>query len=124
MSTSVGIDLAIVSLASLIEAVKDLNLAREELKQLEDCKGVQRKVDFVIVNEVGERIGVAQTAEGQVEFVTQKAESKTAAATINQVKQAYARLRILDEVKRKGYQQVKQEKLADGSIRLVVQKWR
>ena len=30
----------------------------------------------------------------------------------------------LDEVKRKGYKSVKEEKLANGSIRLVVEKWR
>jgi len=80
-------------------------------------------VDYVIKNEVGEKIGVRTNQEGNVEFILQK-ETTTAKATIDKATQAYARVKILDEVKRKGYQTIKEEKLANGSIRLVVEKWR
>jgi hypothetical protein len=59
-----------------------------------------------------------------VEFVVQNENSSSVKATIDRVTQSYARLKILDEVKRRGYQTVKEEKLANGSIRLVVERWR
>ena len=81
------------------------------------------EVDYIMKNEVSEKIGIKTNSKGDVEFVVQNDKSPTVKQTIDKVTQAYARLKILDEVKRKGYQTVKEEKLANGSIRLVVEKW-
>ncbi len=121
MSNSVGVDVIITSLDTLREALSDLKLAREDLRELE-CQGQKTRVDFTIRTEQGERIGVRQNREG-VEFVLQK-DTQTAREALNRIRQSYARLKVLDEVKRMGYQQVKEEKLSDGSVRLVVQRWR
>ena len=130
MSSSINVMCLINSVELLIEgvrqlglAVSDLRQAEEKIRELENCKGQKVKVDYVIQNEVGDKIGVTTNQEGNVEFVVQDDKSLTVKATVDKVTQAYARLKILNEVKRKGYQKVKEEKLANGSIRLVVERW-
>ncbi len=122
MSTSVTVDPVIGSIVLLINAISDLQMARQEIKELETCHGKREVIDFAFQNEFGDTIGVREK-NGQVQLVTQT-DSPTVKQTLDKVKQAYARVKILDEVKRKGYQQVKEERLSDGSIRMVVQKWR
>ena len=131
MSSSVRVSCEIASMEMLIEgiislglAVRDLRQANEKIRELENCAGQKVKVDCVIENEVGDKIGIKKNAEGKVEFVVQNENSSSVKATIDRVTQSYARLKILDEVKRRGYQTVKEEKLANGSIRLVVERWR
>ena len=131
MSNSIHVVCLIKSIGTLMQGVQELGLAvndlknaTEEMKQFENCQGEKVKVDYVIKNEVGEKIGVRTNQEGNVEFVVQNDKSPTVKSTIDKVTQAYSRIKVLDEVKRKGYQTVKEEKLANGSIRLVVERWR
>jgi hypothetical protein len=124
MSREVEIELVAGLVDSLFGAIQELRLARKELKELEDCHGKRVAVDYVIENQQGEKIGVRANEAGNVEFIPQKPQSKSTQETINQLKQTCARLKVLDEVKRQGYQKVKEEKLPNGSIRLVVQRWR
>lgn len=130
MSNSVNVLCLIKSVELLIKgvvelglAVQDLRDAQKEVRELENCEGQKVQVDYVITNEVGEKIGVKMSNEGNAEFVVNNDKSPTIKRTLDRVTQAYARLRILDEVKRKGYQKVKEEKLPNGSIRLVVERW-
>jgi hypothetical protein len=106
-----------------MQGLYELNYAVQKVKQLEAKSGEACNVDFVFQNEWGEQIGVRTNKEGITEFVTKDSNSATVKSTLDKVRQTYAKLKILDEVKRKGYQNVKEERLADGSIRLVVQKW-
>lgn len=131
MSNSINVVCLIKSMGLLMQGVKELGLAvndlreaNKEIRMLENCEGQKVEVDYVIKNEVGDKIGVRTNQEGNVEFVVQNDKSPTVKETVDKVTQAYARLKILDEVKRKGYKSVKEEKLANGSIRLVVEKWR
>lgn len=124
MSKEVEIELVAGLVSSLFDAIEELCLARKEMKELEDCHGKRVAVDYVIENQQGEKIGVRTNPAGNVEFVPQKPQSKATQETINQLKQTCAHLKVMDEVKRQGYQKVKEEKLPNGSIRLVVQRWR
>ncbi len=131
MSNSINVVCLIKSMQLLMHGVKELGLAvndlreaNKEIRMLENCQGQKVEVDYVIKNEVGDKIGVRTNQEGNVEFVVQNDKSPTVKATVDKVTQAYARLKMLDEVKRKGYKSVKEEKLANGAIRLVVEKWR
>jgi hypothetical protein len=124
MSREVEIELVAGLVSSLVDAIKELSLARKELKELEDCHGKRVAVDYVIENQQGEKIGVRANKAGNIEFVPQKPDSAATKETINQLKQTCARLKVMDEVKRQGYQKIKEEKLPNGSIRLVVQRWR
>jgi hypothetical protein len=123
MSNSVEMDCVVASIDMLLDSIRALSLAREELKVLRTNKGNEIKVDFVVKTEQGESIGVRSADNGVIEFIPENPESAGARTTINMIKQSYARIKILSEVKGKGYKSVKEEKLADGSIRLVVQKW-
>ena len=131
MSNSINVICLIKSVELLVKgvvelglAVKDLRDAKKEIRELENCQGEKVQVDYIITNEVGDKIGVKTSKEGNAEFIVQDDKSPTVKNTIDKVAQAYARLKVLDEVKRKGYQKVKEEKLANGSIRLVVERWR
>ena len=128
MSCAVSVPMPItadaLSIAMLLEGINQLGLAIKQIQEIRDKAGHACKVDFVIQNKEGDKIGVVKSQEGQVNFVLADAEKESVKSTINQVKQVYARLKVLQQVKSKGYQQVKEEKLADGTIRLVVQKWR
>jgi hypothetical protein len=130
MSQSCEISIVVTAIETLIRSVQELNLAQEDLRQLEeskrymkDCQGNKRLIDYRITNEHGDKIGVVQNKDGKVEFVTEK-DTATVKQTLNKVTQAYSRIKILDEVKKKGYKSVKEEKLPNGSIRIVVEKWR
>ena len=127
MSAAVQIPMPITpdatSIAMLLEGVRQLGIAIKEIKELVDEKGHACQVDFVLKNKDGDEIGVQRTETG-VNFVVIHPENETVKKTMNEVKQVYSRLKILNSVKQKGYSQVKEEKLPDGSIRLVVQKWR
>ncbi|MGZ3650679.1 MAG: DUF1257 domain-containing protein [Bdellovibrionota bacterium] len=127
MSSAVHIPMPITpdaaSIGMLLEGFRQLGIAIQEIKEYRDQKGHVCPVDMVIKTQAGEEIGVVKTATG-MDFVVAHPERKAVQDTIGQVKQVYSRLKILNAVKAKGYSQVKEEKLADGSIRLVVQKWR
>ncbi len=129
MSNSVEIECLIKSVDFLINSLNELSLANSDLRKLEkekrlmqNCHGEKVEVDFLIKNEIGEKIGVRQNKEGNYDFILEK-ETKTSKETVNKIVQAYARLKILNDVKNKGYRNVKEEKLPNGSIRIVVEKW-
>lgn len=124
MSSSVTIAPEILIADLLISGIQAIAKAFSKDKQLRDEHGKTHEVDYVFENEAGEKVGVRHREGQPAEFVKERAHSKATDATLNKVRQSYARLKILNEVKKKGYQQVKEEKLADGSIRLVVEKWR
>lgn len=131
LSASVELDIAVLSLELLISSVqecgfalKDLRQAQAELKNFEDCDGRSSEIDAMMTTDTGERFGVQQRADGTYHFLAQRELTPAGRKSLNRVSQAYARLRILDEVKQKGYKSVKEERLANGSIRIVVEKWR
>ncbi|MCB0403649.1 MAG: DUF1257 domain-containing protein [Bdellovibrionales bacterium] len=106
-----------------MEALDELQYARKEIASLTRLDGKVEIVDFAFEDEKGNLIGVRQNKENELELIARDGCNQSAIETIDKVKQTYARLKILDEVQRKGYKQVKEEILPDGSIRLVVEKW-
>lgn len=113
------------SIGMLIEGVKQIGLAIQEIKEFQSVHGKPScAVEFVMKSKQGVEIGVAKNAQNELEFVVKESQKKQAMETIKQIKQIYSKIKVLNELKRKGYQNVKEEKLADGSIKLVLQKWR
>ena len=125
MSTCIIIASPILLIPELLMvAIEGLKLVVAQSHELRDVNNCIQKVDLCIKNEVGEVIGIRQNQKsGRTEFVLQGKETETVKATLDKVKQAYSRVKVLNEVKKNGYSSVKEEKLSDGSIRLVVQKW-
>ncbi|MBI5528420.1 MAG: DUF1257 domain-containing protein [Deltaproteobacteria bacterium] len=122
VGVSVGVALG-VSVPLLALALNELKLAVRDLRELRCADGCVVKVDGVVETGTGERIGVRLQTGKPVELVLADPKSDAARACVDKVKQAYARLKVLDEVKKKGYKKVKEEVLPDGSIRVVVQRW-
>ncbi len=104
-------------------AVSELQLIRREKENLARAENCLAQADWVFETPRGRLVGVKSRAGQPAEFLAVDTTSGDIPETLNRVKQAYARLKVLDEAKRNGYRQVKEERLADGSIRLVVQKW-
>jgi hypothetical protein len=119
IGVTVGVSVG-VAVPLLVSALSEVNCVLKELKELKTAEGCTTKVDGVIETKDGERIGVRVKQGSPVEFVVTDPKSRT----LNRINQAYARLKVLDEVKKKGYQKVKEEKLPNGSIRMVVERWR
>ncbi len=130
--------LAVIQAMAAVVAEQATSLSNEDSikvkqdKEIIDCVGNKIPVDLVLQNTHGDRIGIkAQppkdgpegVQEQPLEFVFEDKNSKTAKKTVDKIRQAYARIQILSDLKRKGYQNVKEEKLPNGAIRLVVQKW-
>lgn len=107
--------------ALLGQALHDLHIARRELRELVDAKNQRHAVDYVFEAEGGRRIGVRERAEGTELVVV--GDPAAVQGTLDRVRQAYARVKVIHEVKRQGYRLTKEERLPDGSLRVVVQKW-
>lgn len=120
MKNSVGV--AGLGLACLTEGIKELNYAYEKEKELVDCDNKTHKVDLLIKTIEGKEIGVIQTEDG-LEFVVKDVECAVSQAAIKKIKQRYSKYMLLNELKQKGYSKIKEEKLPNGSIRMVVEKW-
>lgn len=120
MKSSVGV--TGVGLAFVIEGIKELNYAYEKEKELIDCDNKAHRIDLLIKTIEGKEIGVIQTKEG-LEFVAQDIECAVSQAAIKKIKQRYSKYMLLSELKQKGYSKIKEEKLPNGSIRIVVEKW-
>jgi hypothetical protein len=66
MSNSVEMDCVVASIDMLLDSIRALSLAREELKVLRTNKGNEIKVDFVVKTEQGESIGVRSADNGVI----------------------------------------------------------
>lgn len=120
--------MAALALANADSIGADENVGIMQEKLIVDSVGNRIAVDLVLTNAFGDRIGVKTNPpingeQQALAFVYEDEKSKSARKTVDHVRQAYARLEVLNDLKSKGYQNVKEERLANGSIRLVVQKW-
>lgn len=130
MSSSVSVDpasMAIlmtkVGVGLLLDGIHELNYTCEMNQQMQNCQGQKTAVQLLIKNHQGEKIGVRTNEKGEAEFILQDLQSVSALESIKQIRQRYLKYKVLHEVTQQGYKQVKQEKLPNGSIRIVVEKW-
>ncbi len=121
--TMMGLQLGKVGVALILEGVKELNYSCEMNQQMLDCQGKIINVELLIKNLQGEKIGICTNEKGEAEFFLEDLKSVTALEAIKQIRQRYMKYKVLHEVSRQGYRQIKQEKLPNGSIRIVVEKW-
>jgi hypothetical protein len=127
MSASITVDpsslLVGAGIKLLVCGINDLKYAIENKKKIKTTEGVERDVDFVVENNQGDQVGIHTNKDGNVEMIQVNCNSETSKEMVNKMKQAYAKLKVLQEAKKRGYKELKEEKLADGSVRIVVQKW-
>jgi hypothetical protein len=124
MSQSAGIEVVVVGVAALLECVAEIGAEYRAQKRMQDAKGATHAVDYVVSDgeaEVGVRVD-ARTEK--VTLVPRDCEAGKGRALAGRLAQRYAYSRALGELKRKGYTVAKEEKQSDGTVRVVMQRWR
>lgn len=111
-----------VGLACLTEGIKELNYAYEKEGELVACDNQIHQVDLLIKTLEGKVIGVVEKEDG-LEFIAKDLNCAITQAAIKKIQQKYSKYRMLHELQSKGYKKIKEEKLPNGSIRMVVEKW-
>ena len=126
MSQSVELSVVVVGMADLVRAVLEAGAqAYQEQKELKTADGRTHEVDLVVKDDQGTEVGVRVDGKtGVATFVGHDGKDKRATALAQRVVQRYAYSKVVDELKRKGYQIGKEEKQKDGTIKLVAQRWR
>jgi hypothetical protein len=125
MSQVVEIGLVIEGMAALVQAIKEAGLEARREKSFRTEDGRTHAVDLVVSDESGTQVGVAvDQRTGRASFVTREKDPRRGTALANRVAQRYAYSRVMEDLKRKGYQVSREEKQPDGTIRLVAQRWR
>ena len=119
MSQSVGVQIVVLGMASLIDAVVECGLQYVESRQSLTCDdGVKHQVDLVVHDEHGATVGVTiDPKTKEAKFVAKDTRGAKGKALAGRIAQRYAMSRAIDELKKKGYQLVKEEKLPDGTTR-------
>lgn len=112
-----------VGMSLLTSGICELNYACELNQQMKNCEGKIVAVDLLIKNLQGEQIGVKVNKNGNAEFILEDVKSVSALESIKQIRQRYSKNKVLYELQQVGYKNIKQEKLSNGNIRIVVEKW-
>ena len=125
MSHQVALEVVVVGLAGLIQALIDTGLAYKEQQALRTADGKKHAVDLVVTDEAGTQVGVkVDPKTGVARFIGHDDSEKKATKLSQRIAQRYAYSRAIEELRRKGYQIGKEEKQKDGTIKLVAQKWK
>jgi hypothetical protein len=125
MSQVVEVGVLIEGMAALAQAIAEAGLQSRREKSFRSEDGKVHGVDLVVTDAAGTEVGVAVDKHtGKATFVTREKDPRRGTALVNRVAQRYASSRVMEELKRKGYQVAREEKQKDGSIRVVAQRWK
>ena len=111
-----------IGLACVAQGVQELNYICEKEKELIDCDNNIKKVDLLIKTIDGKEIGAIQKEDG-IEFVAKDLDCALTQDAIKKIRQRFSKYLVLHELKNKGYEKIKEERLPNGKIRMVVEKW-
>ncbi len=124
MSQSAGIEVVIVGVSLLVQVISDLALEKVEQKKMRTADGASHDVDYVVTDGKAE-VGVKVDRKTEkVTLVPKDCEAGPGKALAGRIAQRWAYSKTVGELKRKGYAVAKEEKQADGSVRVVLQRWR
>jgi Protein of unknown function (DUF1257) len=122
VSQGVEIVLVVQGLAALFQAAVEAGAEYRAQKRLQTADGKTHDVDYVATDSSGAEVGVKVDQKTQRVALVHSGEAGRALA--GRIQQRYAYSRVLEELKRKGYQLAKEEKQADGTVKVVLQRWR
>ncbi len=124
MSQGVEIVVAVQGIAMLMKALAEAGAEIRAERRLRTAAGETHQVDYVATDATGATVGVKVDARTEkATFVPADCEGR-GAALAGRVAQRYAYARITEELRKKGYQLAKEEKQVDGSVKLVLTRWR
>ncbi|MFA6235917.1 MAG: DUF1257 domain-containing protein [Bacteriovorax sp.] len=117
-----GFGMLTLGLACIAQGVKELDYAVEQEKELLNCDNELVKVSLLIKTHEGKEIGVIEKEDG-IEFIVHDINCAITQKAIKKIKQRYAKHVLLHELQSQGYNKIKEEKLPNGKIRMVVERW-
>ncbi len=124
MSQQTGIVIVVQGVALLVQVLAELGLEKLEQRKMTTADGVTHEVDHVVTDgkaEVG--VKVDRRTE-KVTLVPRDCDAGPGKALAGRIAQRWAYSKAVGELKRKGYAVAREEKQADGSVRVVLQRWR
>lgn len=125
MSHQVDLDIVVVGMTALIEAVIQCGYDHAEAKQFETDDGERHKVDLVIEDKQGGKVGVKIDKKTQAAtFIAHDCKGQQGRRIAQTVTQRWAYAKVTEELRQKGYQIAKEEKQADGTIKITAGKWK
>jgi hypothetical protein len=139
MSAGGGIILIIWSLELLLKTVEELNFLitfKRELegdRKLKDALKIEtkdgnfEKVDVLVENDEGIKIGFQKQKNGQYRIISGKVSDELKEKQkklIGQIKQRYAYNLVKEELAKKGYTVVEEKNLDKNAIKIVARRWR
>jgi hypothetical protein len=117
-----GLGMMTLGLACVAQGVKELDYALEQEQELLNCDNELVKVNLLIKTHEGKEIGVIEK-DNSIEFVVHDINCAITQNAIKKIKQRYAKQALLHELQSQGYTKIKEERLPNGKIRMVVEKW-
>jgi hypothetical protein len=124
MSQNVGIVIAVQGLALLFQVVADLGAQYRAEKRMRTSDGASHDVDYVVKDGEAE-VGVQVDRKSErVTLIPKDCDAGPGKALAGRIAQRWAYSKTVGELKRKGYAVSREEKQADGSVRVVMQRWR
>jgi hypothetical protein len=122
MSQTVEMEIVMAIMSELVKSVRQSGAEWLERKELDTDRG-KLKVDYVVRDQDGTEIGVKVDPRTRATTLVTEGCRDKGKALAGRIAQRYAYARVVDELKRKGYQLARQETGNDGSIKLVAARW-
>ena len=124
MSHHVELDIVVIGMTALIEAVVQCGLDHVQARSFETDDGQTHAVDLVITDSAGTKVGVKVDRKTEAAtFIAHDCKGQQGKKLAQAVAQRWAYARVTEELRQKGYQIGKEEKQADGTLKIVASKW-
>jgi hypothetical protein len=124
LSQGLEIVVAVQGIAMLMKALAEAGAEIRAERRLRTAAGETHEVDYVATDATGATVGVKVDARTEkAAFIPADCEGR-GAALAGRVAQRYAYARVTEELRKKGYQLAKEERQADGALKLVLTRWR
>ncbi len=124
MSQSAGIEVVVYGVALLIDVIGQLGAECRAEKKMRTVDGASHDVDYVVKDGEAE-VGVKVDKKTEkVTLIPKDCDAGPGKALAGRIAQRWAYAKAVGELKRKGYTVAKEEKQKDGTVRVVMQRWR
>jgi Protein of unknown function (DUF1257) len=124
MSQSAGIEVVVYGVALLIDVIGQLGAECRAEKKMRTVDGATHDVDYVVKDGAAE-VGVKVDRKTEkVTLIPKDCDAGPGRALAGRIAQRWAYSKAVGELKRKGYTVAKEEKQKDGTVRVVMQRWR
>jgi len=124
MSQHAGIVVTVQGLAFLLQALAELGAQYRAERKMRTADGASHDVDYVVKDGEAE-VGVKVDRKSEkVTLIPRDCDAGPGKALAGRIAQRWAYSKAVGELRRKGYAVAREERQADGSVRVVMQRWR